>query len=223
MNSSQAQVDSSSVSEQLKAEIAARKHSSESKASSQATHPANLPASRATTTTTTNSSNSSAGLLTHPIDSHATTLDVARVQARSTAGQSDPFMPLSPLRTEAKTTVVTSHAENNMIPPPPPTVHNPFGDSGAGQLNSGLNIGELPMPPENAGVSAKLQLVAIVGDRAIFSVKDSLVRRRNHWPKTLTLGIGQIFDGMKLTAINDESAVIEEDGQTIVKALPVIK
>ena len=79
------------------------------------------------------------------------------------------------------------------------------------------------MPPDNAGINHKVELVGIVGDRAIFAIKGSLLRRRHHWPRTFTLAIGQSFENLKLTAIKDESVVVEEDGQTFSKQMPVIK
>lgn len=167
------------------------------------------------------------------LDAHATTLDAARQQARSTTGQGDPFKSLdatqpSPLnRTvpEMPAKVGTGQSAS-MVPPPPPSVANPFGDAPTkmpGQLDSGLNLGELPMPPDNAHFNARVDLVGIVGDRAIFSIKDNLLRRKHKWPKTFTLTLGQSFDGMKLIAVKDESAVVEEDGQTITKPMPVVR
>lgn len=164
------------------------------------------------------------------IDGHATTLDAARITARSSAGKADPFTPLDQVikENEPKKAVskIPAFATGLSVPPPPPSVINPFGshdESRPGQLNSGLDLGELPMPPDNAGINHKVELVGIVGDRAIFAIKDSLLRRRHHWPRTFTLAIGQSFENLKLTAIKDESAVVEEDGQTFSKQMPVIK
>jgi len=164
------------------------------------------------------------------IDGHATTLDAARITARSSAGKADPFTPLDqaikenePKKAASK---IPAFATGLSVPPPPPSVINPFGshdESRPGQLNSGLDLGELPMPPDNAGINHKVELVGIVGDRAIFAIKDSLLRRRHHWPRTFTLAIGQSFENLKLTAIKDESAVVEEDGQTFSKQMPVVK
>jgi hypothetical protein len=164
------------------------------------------------------------------IDGHATTLDAARITARSSAGKADPFTPLDQVLKENEpkkaASKIPAFATGLSVPPPPPSVTNPFGthdESRPGQLNSGLDLGELPMPPDNAGINHKVELVGIVGDRAIFAIKDSLLRRRHHWPRTFTLAIGQSFENLKLTAIKDESAVVEEDGQTFSKQMPVIK
>lgn len=164
------------------------------------------------------------------IDGHATTLDAARITARSSAGKADPFTPLDQVIKENEpkkaASKIPAFATGLSVPPPPPSVINPFGshdESRPGQLNSGLDLGELPMPPDNAGINHKVELVGIVGDRAIFAIKDSLLRRRHHWPRTFTLAIGQSFENLKLTAIKDESAVVEEDGQTFSKQMPVIK
>ncbi len=164
------------------------------------------------------------------IDGHATTLDAARITARSSTGKADPFTPLDQVIKENEpkkaASKIPAFATGLSVPPPPPSVINPFGshdESRPGQLNSGLDLGELPMPPDNAGINHKVELVGIVGDRAIFAIKDSLLRRRHHWPRTFTLAIGQSFENLKLTAIKDESAVVEEDGQTFSKQMPVIK
>jgi hypothetical protein len=164
------------------------------------------------------------------IDGHATSLDAARITARSSAGKADPFTPLDQVIKENEpkkaASKIPAFATGLSVPPPPPGVVNPFGshdESRPGQLNSGLDLGELPMPPDNAGINHKVELVGIVGDRAIFAIKDSLLRRRHHWPRTFTLAIGQSFENLKLTAIKDESALVEENGQTFSKQMPVIK
>ncbi|MFA7340386.1 MAG: hypothetical protein WC028_26630 [Candidatus Obscuribacterales bacterium] len=164
------------------------------------------------------------------IDGHATTLDAARITARSSVGKADPFTPLDQetAESEAKKPAIKlpPFSTGLTVPPPPPGSVNPFGthdQSRPGQLNSGLDLGELPMPPDNAGINHKVELVGIVGDRAIFTIKDSLLRRRHHWPKTFTLAIGQSFENLKLTAIKDESAVVEEDGQTFSKQMPILR
>jgi len=220
MNSSQAQVDSSGQrAEKLPASLPVK---------------ATVKSTRTSTTTTTITSGAlnpgePVPALESPkaMDNHATSLDVARIQARSTTGQNDPFSPLVPVRAEIKASHINIKpdlSERSLIPPPPPTGSNPFGDSPMpGQLNSGLNIGELPMPPEKAGLHPRVQLVGILGDRAIFNIKDNLLRRRHHWPKSFTLALGQEFDGMKLSAVKDESVTVEEDGQTIEMPMPVLK
>ncbi len=164
------------------------------------------------------------------IDGHATTLDAARITARSSVGKADPFTSLDQetAESEAKKPAIKlpPFSTGLTVPPPPPGSVNPFGthdQSRPGQLNSGLDLGELPMPPDNAGINHKVELVGIVGDRAIFTIKDSLLRRRHHWPKTFTLAIGQSFENLKLTAIKDESAVVEEDGQTFSKQMPTLR
>ncbi len=164
------------------------------------------------------------------IDGHAITLDAARVTARSSTGKADPFTPLEQVTEESTAkkaaTKLPPFSTGLDVPPPPPGSVNPFGthdQSRPGQLNSGLDLGELPMPPDNAGINHKVELVGIVGDRAIFTIKDSLLRRRHHWPKTFTLAIGQSFENLKLTAIKDESAVVEEDGQTFSKQMPTLR
>ncbi len=164
------------------------------------------------------------------IDGHATTLDAARITARSSAGKSDPFTPLDQIisENEQKKTPAKAPLFGNglSVPPPPPGAVSPFGTHDQirpDMLNSGLDLGELPMPPDNAGFNHRVELVGIVGDRAIFTIKDNLLRRRHHWPKTFTLAIGQSFENMKLTAIKDESAIVEEEGQTFSKPMPLIK
>ncbi|CAN5529713.1 hypothetical protein BH11CYA1_BH11CYA1_06060 [soil metagenome] len=185
-----------------------------------------------TTTTSTSTAIASPAIPVTPvaIDGHATTLDAARITARSSVGKADPFTPLEPSISDKdliKSTTKTPLFGNGLsVPPPPPGVVNPFGtanESRPGQLGSGLELGELPNPPDNAGINHKIELVGIVGDRAIFSIKDNLLRRRHHWPKSFTLATGQSFENLKLTAIKDESVVVEEDGQTFSKLMPPIK
>lgn len=187
-------------------------------------------ASAATATTAVTDTKAATETAPAVIDGHATTLDAARISARSSAGKADPFTPLEQVIKENEpkkaASKIPSNATGLTVPPPPPSVINPFGshdESRPGQLNSGLELGELPMPPDNAGINHKVELVGIVGDRAIFAIKDSLLRRRHHWPRTFTLAIGQSFENLKLTAIKDESVVVEEDGQTFSKQMPVVK
>jgi archaellum component FlaG (FlaF/FlaG flagellin family) len=198
-------------------------------------HMSNTAATTATTSVITQNAGSDTPSTAAPvvpvvIDGHATTLDAARITARSSTGKADPFTPLEQVYEEntAKKTAVKPppFATGLTVPPPPPGTINPFGthdQSRPGQLNSGLELGELPMPPDNAGINHKVELVGIIGDRAIFTIKDSVLRRRRHWPKTFTLALGQSFENLKLTAIKDESAVVEEDGQTFSKPMPTLK
>ncbi len=214
---------------------------SNSSSTSTATHMAK-PAAAASSTAAPSDTDAATGIVgltnatatteTPPavIDGHATTLNAARITARSSAGKADPFTPLDQVIKENEpkkaASKIPAFATGLSVPPPPPSVINPFGshdESRPGQLNSGLDLGELPMPPDNAGINHKVELVGIVGDRAIFAIKDSLLRRRHHWPRTFTLAIGQSFENLKLKAIKDESAVVEEDGQTFSKQMPVIK
>jgi len=187
-------------------------------------------ASAATATTALTDTKAASETAPAVIDGHATTLDAARITARSSTGKADPFTPLDQVIKENEpkkaASKIPAFATGLSVPPPPPSVINPFGshdESRPGQLNSGLDLGELPMPPDNAGINHKVELVGIVGDRAIFAIKDSLLRRRHHWPRTFTLAIGQSFENLKLTAIKDESALVEEDGQTFSKQMPVIR
>lgn len=109
---------------------------------------------------------------------------------------------------------------NGYMPPP-----IPGGLPGGGGLSSGLALSDLPLPPEKPSVMRYLRLSGIIGDKAIFQVKDPLVRRANHWPEQITLGPGESFGTAHLVSVSakDEKAVMEEHGQTEELDLPSIR
>lgn len=108
---------------------------------------------------------------------------------------------------------------NGYMPPPLP------GGMSGGGLPSGLALSDLPMPPEKPSVLRYLRLSGIIGDKAIFQVKDPLVRRANHWPEQITLAPGESFGTAHLVSVSarDEKAVMEEHGQMEELDLPSIR
>ncbi|MBI5173040.1 MAG: hypothetical protein HY986_09135 [Candidatus Melainabacteria bacterium] len=108
---------------------------------------------------------------------------------------------------------------NGYMPPPLP------GGLPGGGLSSGLALSDLPMPPEKPSVLRYLRLSGIIGDKAIFQVKDPLVRRANHWPEQITLAPGESFGTAHLVSVSarDEKAVMEEHGQMEELDLPSIR
>lgn len=170
----------------------------------------------------------------------ATPLDQARVRAKSLvlAGKNDPFAPLADThpfpgsfelptapgaeqagKDKGSSTKTSKRKVNSELVPPPPS----FGDVPPGQLPSGLAFGDLPSPPENQGIASKIALVGIVGDRAIFNVTDSALRRARHWPKTFTLAEGGSFDQLRLLSIQQDSVTVEEGGERSTKSLPPVR
>lgn len=181
-----------------------------------------------------------------PPENSATSLDQARIRAKAALAKSDPFAPLSdvkpfpgafPAPPEAdkadnskhlppppkatmgsRASTVGAAGKSELVPPPPA-----FGDVGPGHLPSGLAFGDLPGPPENQSLASKLALVGIVGDHAIFNITDFSLRRSNGWPKTFSLAEGRSFQNVRLLSIGEDSAILEEDGERILKNLPAVK
>jgi hypothetical protein len=92
-----------------------------------------------------------------------------------------------------------------------------------GTLASGLNISELPLPPQEQSVAGKLRLTGILGDRAFFTVVDRLAARTNHWPTEFSLKPGNSFHSVYLKAVNEHSATLEENGEEYLRTLPSIR
>lgn len=79
------------------------------------------------------------------------------------------------------------------------------------------------MPPDKPSLAAKVTLVSIVGQKAIFEIRDMLARRQHGWPKNFTLGPGEEFEGMKVLTVKNNEAIVEEHGETMLKELPPVR
>ena len=99
----------------------------------------------------------------------------------------------------------------NMVPPPP---------TGDGDM---LSLKELPSPPEKPSLSGKLKLIGIVGNRAVFTFSDGLLRLQHNWPHYLTLAAGEQFEGVTVMNISPDAVTVEEDGEKQTKELPRVR
>lgn len=167
----------------------------------------------------------------------ATDKMAALMQARALAGRRDPFAPITARKpfprarkTDAndiassttasqgkETKSAKSLLDENTDLPAPPTGDSEIAaaapDTVPESLPAGITSDELPPPPDKPLLVQKLKLNGIVGNRAILAFKDKGYSRENGWRPYVTLGPGDRFDSVKLIAINDESVVLEEEGQ----------
>lgn len=166
------------------------------------------------------------------------------MQARALAGRRDPFKPISarkpfPRVRKGADDLASSAAtdekgpksakslldENSDALPPPPDEDSKVADApdAIPSQPAGITSDELPPPPDKPLLAEKLKLNGIVGNRAILAFRDKSFRRENGWRPYVTLGPGERFDSVKLVAINDESVVLEEEGQQSTLVLPPIR
>jgi len=172
----------------------------------------------------------------------ATTRAEAVEQARMGAGRSNPFSaPLTQYKkfpiqrgsalTEVTVAPVKKKTIKIMVPPPPPGAIRasdliPHGNmvppppTGDGDM---LSLKELPAPPEKPSLSGKLRLIGIVGNRAVFTFSDGLLRLQHNWPHYLTLAAGEQFEGVTVMNISPDAVTVEEDGEKQTKELPRIR
>ncbi len=163
----------------------------------------------------------------------ALTREQAAFIARASAGKTDPLSPVSgfkqfpafsasknsiaaddKLPTDKKDTIPPPPT-GSIPPPPPPILTGPQGDS--------LPLTELPTPPERPSIAKHLKLVGILGDRAFMTVTDAYVRKSNHLPKTLSVSAGDRVEFLNVIAVTDSAVTLEEDGQRLVKHLPLLR
>ena len=178
-----------------------------------------------------------------------TPLDQARRTAKEALDKKDPFevsleakpFPRSQKIAEDPNEGKKKVKQLELVPPPPtgaglgnfgdmPGPHNGFmppamGGGLASGLASGLAISDLPYPPEKPSTLRYLKLTGIIGDKAVFHIKDQLTRRANHWPSDLTLATGQSFSGVKLVSVSakDEKVTLEEHGEMNDMYLPGLR
>lgn len=111
------------------------------------------------------------------------------------------------------------------VPPPPPTAVSAVHESLAPPPppEGSLDPRELPAPPDKPSIAAKLKLVAIIGDRALFTFTDPLMRDEHKWPHDISLGVGEMFENVSVVNVTPDSVTIEEDGDRSVRELPRIR
>ncbi len=188
-----------------------------------------------------------------PSSEAVTNLEAARASARAQTGNKDPFEPVvsteSFPRGSAKvvpTTGVTTTTDGTskvkqltVVPPPPgssdfgnlPGPHNGFlpppvpGVLTGSALSTGLSMKDLPSPPSRPSTARYLRLTGIIGDKAIFQIKDLSARRSNHWPAQVTLGPGDDFGSLRLVSVSsqNESAIVEEHGRQEELHMPALR
>lgn len=188
-----------------------------------------------------------------PSSEAVTDLEAARASARAQTGNKDPFEPVisteSFPRGSAKgvpTTGLTAPTDGTskvkqltVVPPPPsssdfgnlPGPHNGFlpppvpGVLTGSALSTGLSMKDLPSPPSRPSTARYLRLTGIIGDKAIFQIKDLSARRSNHWPAQVTLGPGDDFGSLRLVSVSsqNESAIVEEHGRQEELHMPALR
>ncbi len=208
-----------------------------------AQHRYRVPSSRARATGSEGSEGSEVhAVVPYPEALPATTRAEAVEQARIGAGRSNPFSaPLTqykkfPLQRGSAHTEVTVEPVKKkpikiMVPPPPPGAIRPADliphgnmvpppPTGDGDM---LSLKELPSPPEKPSLSGKLKLIGIVGNRAVFTFSDGLLRLQHNWPHYLTLAAGEQFEGVTVMNISPDAVTVEEDGEKQTKELPRVR
>ncbi len=163
----------------------------------------------------------------------------AQVMARQDAGRPDPFaaLPSSQPFPKAKNKPMTlekvagkkSETEFGTgpdgLPPPPPGSTSPSltADLTPPPPPPGIELDELPPPPEKPMLSKNLKLNAILGDHIILAFKDRNYQKKNHFKQYITLAQGQEFDTVTLVDIGKDEATIEEHGRQITMHLDPIR
>jgi hypothetical protein len=160
----------------------------------------------------------------------ATTRADAVQQAKANAGRANPFERIQgfkPFPSNAPVKVPKKEAKKlpppSFAPPPPPNTTVNGGAAPALLQEDLLSASELPAPPEKPSLLAKMQLLGIVGDHAIFKISDPSLRRENGWPKSLTLAAGDHFETVSVVAVTPDAVTLEEDGDRQIKQLPRLK
>lgn len=163
----------------------------------------------------------------------ALTREQAAFTARASAGKTDPLSPIVgfkqfPSLSASKISMTADgklpKEKTEMIPPPPTgSIPPPPPPILTGQQGDSLPLSELPTPPEKPSIAKHLKLVGILGDRAFMTVTDPYVRKANHLPKTLSLSAGDRVDFLNVIAVTESAVTLEEDGQTVVKHLPLLR
>lgn len=165
----------------------------------------------------------------------ATNRAEAAERARVGAGRPDPFAKVTSLKifpTSRGSDLMPlpkthmppppSFHSGSLVPPPPPgTVSMPGSIMPVGQMP--LTETELPEAPEKPQIVNKLKLIGIIGDKAMFKFLDPEARRANKWPAVLVLAAGEQFESMHLISIDNDSIVLEEDGERTTKELERIR
>lgn len=132
--------------------------------------------------------------------------------------------------------------KGGLIPPPPPNVPSflDFGnlaDSSDKKKNSGktamkpssagggggLALDELPLPPSRQGISEKLKVIAIIGDKVVLQFTDKNLTYRHKWPTLISLGPGEQFESVNVVSVEGDSVTLEEDGERQVKTMAPIR
>lgn len=166
-------------------------------------------------------------------------------EAKQASGRQDPMMPYmdsNPFPMYSKGSAAAEAKEENKeavkVPPPPPIAKAPKAGAaphglvpppppsdpslaGAGQYG-GLPLNQLPEAPPKPTVADKLRLAAVIGNKVILNVPQS-VRRENKWPATISLGPGEQFESLSIVSVDGDSVTIDEDGERTVKTLASIK
>jgi hypothetical protein len=163
----------------------------------------------------------------------ALTRQQAAFTAKASAGKNDPLSPIFgfkqfPAFSASKTSINAGNKppteKTDMIPPPPAgSIPPPPPPILTGQQGDSLPLAELPTPPERPSIAKHLKLVGILGDRAFMTVTDAYVRKANHLPKTLSVSAGDRVDFLNVIAVTDNAVTLEEDGQRLVKHLPLLR
>lgn len=161
----------------------------------------------------------------------------AQIMARQDAGRANPFADLpgtqafpkaksKPEKVAGKKSATDLGLGPDGLPPPPPSSYAP--SSLAAELAPpppppGIELDELPPPPEKPMLSKNLKLNAIVGDHIILAFKDRNFQKKNHFKQFITLAQGQEFDSVTLVDIGKDQATIEEHGRQITMQLDPIR
>lgn len=163
----------------------------------------------------------------------------AQIMARKDAGRPDPFAALPPSQPFPKAKNKPTSLEKvagkksgtefgtgpDGLPPPPPGATSPSltADLTPPPPPPGIELDELPPPPEKPMLSKNLKLNAILGDHIILAFKNRNYQKRNHFKQYITLAQGQEFDTVTLVDIGKDEATIEEHGRQITMHLDPIR
>lgn len=158
----------------------------------------------------------------------------ARLISSAEAGQKDPFAPIDVVPNSASSSNPAridlppppdTGGDNGLLPPPPAMGGADFGSNlpPEPQTEEGISLDELPNPPASQSLRSKLSLNAILGDKAVLALKDKVYANSHGLKPYVTLGKGESYETVRLVYLDDDRAVIEEEGNTRELRLPEIR
>ena len=162
----------------------------------------------------------------------ATTRAMAETNARLRAGRTDPFVDVNRYQPFPRENRIETDRNRIETERPITSQNGPMASAGrtpavadkppSVPLTVPALVERLPDPPTKPTVSDKMQLVGVIGDHVLLSVRQQS-SKVNKLPSSLTLGKGEKFDSLSVVDVTNDSVTLDEDGQQTVKTIAPIR